>query len=683
MSKYNENTTRNVLFVSHSGAGKTALAEAILNGQGMTSRLGSSNEGNTVSDFDPIEIDRKISINVSLLHAIVGDIKINLIDSPGYADFIMELLYAIPAADTGVLVVSAYDGIEVGTQRAWDVLEKNKIPRVIYISKLDKDNADFDKTVADIQKNFGKECIPVFVPSGNSGNFKAVAKLLARTNWDALPPDIQAKAEKYRENLIEQIAVVDDDLVERYLNGEELTQDEIYKAFDLAINQRKVVPIFCGNAKTGLGIKELTNAIAKYFPSPADRGVREGIDFKSKEAVLVEPKTDLPFSGYVFKTISDPYVGQLSVFRVFSGELKSNTEFYNVSKESSERLGQLFVLQGKEQLPVDSVGAGDIAAVAKLKNTNTGDSISDKKNPILFERKIGLEPAISFSLKPKTRQDEEKISSSLAKLIVEDQGIKISRDTQTKELILSGMGDQHLEITIERLRTRYHVDVDVGTPKVPYKETIRKANKVHHKHKKQSGGRGQYGDVWLEVEPLPRGGDFEFVDKIVGGSVPRQYIPSVEKGVRKKMGEGSLAGYPLVDVRVTLYDGSYHNVDSSDMAFQIAAGRALKKGVLEGAPVLLEPIMDVEVVVPGEYMGAINGDLSSRRGRVQGMEVVGRYEKILAQVPLSEMLRYANDLRSMTQGRGSYHMHFSHYDEVPGRDAEKIIANAKVEHDED
>ncbi|MCK5346855.1 MAG: elongation factor G, partial [Candidatus Heimdallarchaeota archaeon] len=338
------------------------------------------------------------------------------------------------------------------------------------------------------------------------------------------------------------------------------------------------VPIFCGNAKTGLGIKELTNAIAKYFPSPADRVVREGIDFKSKEAVLVEPKTDLPFSGYVFKTISDPYVGQLSVFRVFSGELKSNTEFYNVSKESSERLGQLFVLQGKEQLPVDSVGAGDIAAVAKLKNTNTGDSISDKKNPILFERKIGLEPAISFSLKPKTRQDEEKISSSLAKLIVEDQGIKISRDTQTKELILSGMGDQHLEITIERLRTRYHVDVDVGTPKVPYKETIRKANKVHHKHKKQSGGRGQYGDVWLEVEPLPRGGDFEFVDKIVGGSVPRQYIPSVEKGVRKKMGEGSLAGYPLVDVRVTLYDGSYHDVDSSEMAFKIAGSMAFRSG---------------------------------------------------------------------------------------------------------
>ncbi|MCK5343587.1 MAG: GTP-binding protein, partial [Candidatus Heimdallarchaeota archaeon] len=451
MSKYNESTTRNVLFVSHSGAGKTALVEAILNGQGMTTRLGTANEGNTVSDFDPIEIDRKISVNVSLMHAIVGDAKINLIDSPGYADFIMELLYAISAADTGVLVVSAYDGIEVGTQRAWDILEKNNLPRVIYISKIDKDNTNFDKTVSDIQENFGKQCIPVFVPSGNSGNFKATAKLLARTNWDALPADVQERAEKYRENLIEQIAVVDDALVEKYLNGEELTQDEIYKAFDLAINENKVVPIFCGNARTGVGIKEMTNAIIKYFPSPADRGLKQGVNAKSPEEIVqVEPKTDKPFSGYVFKTISDPYVGQLSVFRVLSGELKSNTEFYNVTQESNERIGQLYALQGKEQLPVDSVGAGDIAAVAKLKNTHTGDSIGNSKNPILYVKDIGLEPAISFSLKPKTRQDEEKISASLAKLIIEDQGIKVSRDTQTKELILSGMGDQHLEITIER-----------------------------------------------------------------------------------------------------------------------------------------------------------------------------------------------------------------------------------------
>ncbi|MCP4650014.1 MAG: elongation factor G [PVC group bacterium] len=683
MDKYSENTIRNVIFVSHSGAGKTTLIDSILYTHGAATRQGSVDEGNSLSDYDPIEISRKISINVSLLHAVVGKVKLNCIDTPGYADFLLELRNAVPAADAAILLVSAYDGVEVGTQRTWDVLEKNNLPRGIFVSKIDKENSEYIKTLESIQENFGKKCVPITMPIGNAETFKGVANLLTKSGWDALSDDEKSKAEKLRESLIEQIAEVDDNLVEKYLNGDELSDDEIAKAFKEAIKQNIIVPVFCGNALAQIGVKELVEIIVQDFPAPVDRGQIAGIDPKSKEEKIIPPKSDQPFSAYIFKTISDPYVGQLSLFRVYSGELKANTDFYNVNQGTVERFGQLYSLQGKEQVPVDAIFAGDIAAVAKLKNTKTGDSVSDSKNQVIFENTVSMEPAISFSLKPKTRQDEEKISQALAKLTTEDKGIKVGRDAQTKELILSGMGDMHLEITIERLKNRYHVDVAVGTPKVAYKETVKRSAKVHHKHKKQSGGRGQYGDVWLQIDPLERGGNFEFVDKIVGGVVPRQYIPSVEKGVRKVMGEGSLAGYPLVDVRVTLYDGSYHDVDSSDMAFQIAGGMALRKGVLEASPILLEPIMDVEVVIPGEYMGAINGDLSSRRGRVQGMEAAGRYETIRSQVPLAEMLKYANDLRSMTQGRGSYTMHFSHYEEVPGRIAEKIIAMTKVEHKEE
>ncbi|MFH2138797.1 MAG: elongation factor G [Candidatus Omnitrophota bacterium] len=682
MDKYSENNIRNVALVSHLGAGKTTLVDAILFAQGTVSRQGNVNDGNSVSDYDPIEITRKISINVSLLHTIVGKTKINFLDTPGYADFILELRNAMPATDAAILVISSHDGIEVGTQRAWNVLERNNLPRAIYLSKIDKENSEFVKTVDSIQSTFGKKCIPVIMAGGNGLDFKGVANILTKTGWEVLSDEEKALAEKYRENFIEQVAEVDDILVEKYLNGDELTAEEINRAFKEAMKQNRIIPIFCGNSTARVGVKELIAAIDNYFPAPADRGQVAVVDPKTKEEKTIQIKSDLPFSAYIFKTISDPYVGQLSVFRVFSGEIKSNSEFYNVNQQVVERLGQIYLLQGKEQVPVDAVCAGDIAAVTKLKNTHTRDTVCDSKNQILFVRDIAMEPAISFSLKPKTRADEEKISQSLSKLTIEDQGLKVGRDPQTKELILSGMGDLHLEVTIERLKSRYHVEVEVGTPKVAYKETIKKSTKVHHKYKKQSGGRGQYGDVWLELTPLERGKEFEFLNKTVGGSIPRQYIPSIEKGVKKAMEEGSLAGYPLVDVQVTVYDGSYHEVDSSDMAFQIAASMALKKGVLESSPILLEPIMEVDVVIPGEYMGAINGDLSSRRGRVQGMEAAGKYETIKAQVPLSEMLRYANDLRSMTQGQGSYSMHFSHYEEVPARNAEKIIAQSKVEHEE-
>ncbi|MBU4305776.1 MAG: elongation factor G [Candidatus Omnitrophica bacterium] len=681
MERYAENMIRNVVFVSHSGAGKTTLVDSMLFAAGQVTRQGSVDSGNSISDYDPIEIARKISINTSLLHCISGGTKINMLDTPGYADFIVELRNAVPAAEAGIVVISGVDGIEVGTQRAWGILDANSLPRAIFINKLDKDNSDFYGIVDTIRAVFGDRCTPVFLPIGSISSFKGIISLLSKSGWSGLSAEQQAEAGKYREKLVEIIAESDDALVEKYLGGEELSDAEIDNAFKTALKQQQIVPIFCGNPLAQLGIKELISAIIAYFPAAASTTQVDAFDARTKEKKTVIADSSRPFSAFVFKTISDPYVGQLSLFRVVSGVLNSNTEFFNVEQDTAERFGQIYIMQGKEQLSVESVCAGDIAAVAKLKNTHTGDSLTDAKHPLLFNKKVFMEPAISFSLKPKTRQDEEKISQSLAKMTTEDQGLRVSRDSQTKELILSGMGDMHLEIAIERLKQRYHVEVEVGMPKVPYKETIKKSTKIHQKYKKQSGGRGQYADVWLELHPLARGQEFVFLDKVVGGVVPRQYIPSVEKGVRKALGGGAIAGYPLVDLSVTIFDGSYHEVDSSDMAFQIAAGMALRKGVVEASPILLEPLMDVEIVIPDEYMGAINGDLSSRRGRVQGMELSGKYEKIKAQVPLSEMLRYATELRSMTQGRGSYSMTFSHYEEVPGRIAEKIIAQAKFEHE--
>ena len=679
MENYSESTVRNVVLVSHTGAGKTSLADAMLFGCKQVSRLGRVDEGNSVSDFDPIEINHKISINASVLHCISGNTKINIIDTPGYADFIMELHNAVPAADVAIVVIGAPDGIEVGTQRVWGILDELKLPRAIFISKLDKTNANFYHTVEAVKKEFGDQCTPLFLPIGKETSFKGVANLLTKAKWDELSDEERAGAEKFRKAFIEIVAVADDEIVEKYLDGNELTQDEICRAFKLAFRDNAIIPIFCGDAINGFGVKELIEKIVNYFPAPAAGERVVGVDPETKEPKEVITRSDQPFSGYVFKTISDPYVGQLTVFRVMSGSLASNSDFFNVTTGATERFGQLYILQGKEQLPVDRVVAGDIGAVAKLKDIHTGDSMTVASHKVAFNLSHFVEPSISYSLKPKTRQDEEKISQALTKMATEDQGLRVTHDPQTQELILSGMGNLHLEIAVERLKSRYHVDVAIDTPKVSYKVTIKKTVKAQHKYKKQTGGHGQYGDVWLEISPLPRGSDFQFVDKIVGGTIPKQYISSVEKGLRKKIAEGVIAGYPLVDIQVSLYGGSYHNVDSSDMAFQLAASMALKSGVLDAHPVFLEPVMDVEVVVGPEYMGTINGDLSSRRGRVQGVEPSGKYEIIKAQVPIAEMFRYTSDLRSMTQGRGSFSMSFSHYEEMPSKLAEQIISQSKTE----
>ena len=676
MAEYGPKDIRNVAFVSHSGAGKTSIVDSIVYYSGSATRLGKVDDGTSVSDYDPDEIARKISINSSALHCVWNHTHLNIIDTPGYADFAGEVISALEAVDCAVLVICAVSGIEVGTDKAWGFLEERNLPRLIFINRLDKENADFFKVLDAIHVSFGKKCVPITYPFGKESSFTGAVNLV-EDGLDKLDSTDKDRASGYRESLIEAVAETDDALLEKYLAGEKLEIDEIKKDIGKSVRTGKLIPVLCGTAWNESVIKNLLNTITFYLPSPIDSPAKEASNPVTKESKTIQPDPKGPFSAQVFKTISDPYVGHLSLFRVFCGTLQSDTGFYNATRGTKERIGQIYLLHGKEQKPVASVQAGDIAAVAKLKETSTGDTICDEKSIIIYKPITFPEPAISFSVKPKTRSDEEKISGSLAKLSVEDQTFKVTIDTQTKELIISGMGDLHLEVMISRLKKKFNVDVEVGIPKVAYKETVQKIAKVQGKYKKQSGGRGQYGDVWLEIDPLPKGKGFEFVDKVVGGSVPRQYIPAVEKGVVDAMAEGVVAGCPVVDVRVILYDGSYHTVDSSELAFKIAGSMALKKGIMEASPVLLEPIMNIEVIVPAEYMGAITGDLNSRRGRIQGIESRSSLQIIKATVPLADVLKYATELRSMTGGRGSYQMKFSHYEEVPQRIATTIIAQQK------
>ncbi|MCM8763318.1 MAG: elongation factor G [Candidatus Omnitrophica bacterium] len=636
---------RSIIFLGHAQSGKTSLTEAILFACGSTTRKGTVAEGTTISDYSSDEIERKISINSSFLYCDYKGNRIQMIDSPGYLDFFGEVISGVRAVDAAVLVVDAVSGVEVGTEKCWELLEELGLPRLIFVNKIDKEGANPERVIEDIKKSLS-----------------AKAFIL----------DSQESPE-----LIEAVAESDDKLLEKYLESGKLSSDEIKQGLQQAVSKAKLFPLILGSALQDKGIAELLEAIINYLPSPLERPKIEVTDaLKPEEKKQISFSEDSPFSAFVFKSISDPYVGQLSVLRIFSGKLASNTGFYNASKKIKERIGSIYIMQGKEQRPVESASCGDIVAIAKLKDTQTNDSLSDEKNPVIFTPIVFPEPAISASVKPKSRQDEEKISVSLTKLSSEDPTFKVSRDTQTKELIISGLGDQHLDVMLARLKKRFNVEVDLGTPKVAYKETITKTAKVQGKHKKQSGGRGQYGDCWIEVQPLPRDIEFEFVDKIFGGAIPRNFIPSVEKGVRQACLEGAIAGYPITNIRVILYDGSYHEVDSSDIAFQIAGAKALRKAVLEAGPVLLEPVMDVEVVVPEEFMGAISGDLNSRRGRIMGMDVKGKNQVIKAQVPLAEMFKYANDLRSITGGRGSYTMKFSHYEEVPQKIAQNIIAQS-------
>jgi len=669
----NTENIRNVLLISHAGSGKTSTGEAILFNAGATTRLGKVIEGNTISDYNQDEKERKVSINASLIHATVDGTHINLIDTPGYADFIGDLISGLRASDSAVLVVNATGGVEVGTDKGWKRLDENNLPRAIFINKLDKENADFFKTLEALKEKLSKKCGVITFPVGKEASFKSVANLVTMEGFDGLSDEEKTKAKLHKEALIEIIAEGDDKLLEKYLETGDLSPDEITGGLRKSVISGNLIPVYCGSAVKNIGVKELAGGIVSYMPSPQDRLPRDGKDSKGED-VQRKPDQGEPFSAQVFKTILDPYVGQLTIFRVFSGKLASNTSFYNATKAAKERIGQIYYIQGKEQKGVESVTAGDIAAVTKLKNTETADTICDEKAQIIYPPIAFPEPAISRSVKPKTRNDEEKISGALHKITSEDPSFKVSIDAQTKELLASGVGDLHIEAMVNRIKERFHVSVELGTPKVAYKETIKKTAKVQGKYKKQSGGRGQYGDVWIALEPMERSGGFEFVNKIVGGAIPRNYIPAVEKGIKNAMNEGLTAGYPVVDVKVTLYDGSYHEVDSSDMAFQIAGAMAFRKAGMEASPIMLEPIMDVEITVPDEYMGDITGNINSRRGRIMGMGI----SMVQAQVPLAEMFKYATELRSMTHGRGSYSMKFSHYEEIPAKIASTIVAQSKA-----
>jgi elongation factor G len=646
------------LLCGHAQSGKTSLSEALLFKCGASSRLGRVDEGTTVSDYEEDEKERKSSINMSVLYSEYKGNFLQFIDVPGYLDFIGELISASRAVDFAVIVVDATAGVEVGTEKAWDIIKKENLPCLFVINKLDKENTNFAKTLEDIRNSLSKKATPFyFLESG-----KAVSILKNKSN-------------PYYGQIIETVAESDDTLLEKYLEKGSLDEKELEAALKKAIISSQIFPVIATIATESVGIDAFLELLIEVMPSVADFKGRTAK--KDNKDILVEPKINAPLAAQVFKTVIDPFVGQLNIFRVFSGKLSSNSEVLNANKKDKEKISQVYLAQGKQQSSQEAIYAGEIGATAKLKNTSTQDTFCESSFILEFPPVEFPAPSFSASVKPKTRQDEDKISVALSRLTSEDPTFRVSRDSQTKELIISGMGELHLNVIIDRMKRRYQANVELGTPKVAYKETVTKAVKVQGKHKKQSGGRGQYGDAWIEVEPLERGKGFEFVDKIFGGAIPRNFIPSVEKGVRKALEEGVLAGYPIADIRVTLYDGSYHPVDSSDIAFQIAGSLALRKALEQAGSVFLEPIMNVEIMVPEEFMGQITGDINSRRGRVLGMEIKGKNQVVKAQVPLAEMFKYASDLRSVTGGRGSYAMSFSHYEIVPARIAQAIVEEAK------
>ncbi len=695
MKKYATGQIRNIALISHGGAGKTSLAEAILYTTGTTNRLGNTGAGNTTTDFDPEEIKRQITINASLAPCEWKGAKINLIDTPGYFDFIGDVISSLRVADGAIVTACAVSGVEVGTEKVWSYAEENHLPRLVFINKMDRENANFQGVLAQLQEFFGLGTVPVQMPMGSEDDFQGVVDLVRmkacvyqeegglKFAEEEVPADLQEQAREYREKLIEAVAESDDELLMKYLEGEALTDEEVTEGLRKGVLQRKIFPVLCGSAAKNLAMQPLLDFAVSCLPSPADVGIVKAARAPQGEEVELKVDSQGPLAALVFKTLADPYVGKVSYYKVYSGTFKGDTQVYNPIREVNERIGQIFLMRGKNQINVDEVAAGDIGAVAKLGDTATGDSLCDKNNPVTFSPLEFPDPVISFAVEPKSKGDEEKVGGGLARFTEEDPTFRVKRNTETKQTLISGMGDMHLDIIVSRLAKKFGVDVNLSTPRVPYRETIRSSAKAEYKHKKQSGGRGQYGHVYVEVSPKARGEGFEFEDKIFGGAVPRQYIPAVEKGVRETIDNGVVAGYPVEDLKLTLYDGSFHTVDSSEMAFKIAGSGAFKKAVEQASPVLLEPVMDVEVTVPEAFMGDIMGDLNSRRGRIQGMDSAQSLQVIRAQVPMVEMFKYAIDLRSMTQGRGFFTMEFSHYDEVPANIAEKVVEAARKEKEEE
>lgn len=690
MKNYTTEKLRNIGIIGHGGAGKTTLVESMLFHSGAIQRIGRIEDGTTTTDFDADEIKKQITINAALAPVEWKDCRLNIIDTPGYFDFIGEVIASLRVVEAGLVNLCAVSGVEVGTEKVWKLAEQKRLPRICFINKMDRENANFEKALSEARDLFGGNVVPVQIPIGSEDNFKGVIDLLQmkafvysgdKPQVEDIPEDLTDLANQYREQLVEIAAETDDELTMKYLEGEELTENEIISGIQRAVGAAKLFPVLCGSAVKKIGVAQLMDFLVFAAPQPADKV--DAVDGEGKDVEL-KGGLDEPFRALVFKTMADPYVGKVSFFRVYSGKLSSDTQAVNHSQEKTERVAQLFLFRGKNQIPVSEVQAGDIAAVAKLQDTSTGDTLGDKNNKHLIKGIKFPVPMASFAVEPKSKNDEEKVGAGLAKFLEEDPTFKVERNTETKQTIIYGMGDTHLEIIVSRLAKKFGVEVNLTKPKIPYKETIRGAAEVEGKHKKQSGGRGQYGHVKIKFEPLPRGEHFEFVDKIFGGAVPRNYIPAVEKGLVEAMDEGVLAGFPAVDIRATLLDGSYHNVDSSEMAFKIAASLAYKKGMMEASPVILEPIVNVEVRVPENFMGDIMGDMPTRRGRVAGMEPQEDGTQVIkAQVPLAEMYGYSIDLRSMTQGRGEFTTEYSHYEEVPANIAEKVIEEHKKEAEEE
>ena len=679
---------RNVAIVGHGGSGKTTLAEGLLHLAGQTPRLGRVDEGNSILDADPDAIRRRISISASVAPVPWGGVKLNLVDTPGYLDFQGEVRAALRIADAALFVVDAVAGVEVGTELTWRTSDELGLPRMVFVNKMDRDNASFARTVDQLRGAFGRTILPLYLPIGAEPSTRGMVDVLASKallfqakgplTEGPVPEDLEAAAESARSAVVEAAAEADDDLLARYLDGEQLPPADVLAGLRAAVQAGKAVPVLWGAAGSLTGLPQLADAMVALLPSPADRGPVRAEDSKTGQARESAPDAAAPPLALVWKTMADPYVGKLTIFRVYSGTISSDSQVYDANAEAAERVGQLYALCGKEQKPVAAVAAGDIGAVAKLQVTHTGDTLCDPGHPVRIRPIQFPRPVHVVAIEPKAKGDEDKISAALQRLQEEDPTLSVERNAETHQTLLSGLGEMHLDVIMERLKRKFGVEVTAVAPRVPYRETVRGHAKAEGKHKKQTGGRGQYGHVFLEVDPMPRGEGFAFVDKIFGGSVPRQYIPAVEKGLRECMTEGILAGYPVVDVQVTLTDGSYHPVDSSAMAFKIAASMAFKKAALDAQPVLLEPIVDLEVTVPEDYLGDVMGDLNKKRGRIQGIETRGAFSVVHAQAPQAEVFRYAIDLRSMTQGRGVFTLSFSHYEEVPAQVAQSVIEHSTV-----
>jgi elongation factor G len=688
MKVYSGSEIRNVAIVGHNDTGKTTLVSQLLFNAGAATRMGRVEDGTTTTDFDQDEIERKHSISAAIAFAEWKDTKINLIDTPGFGIFIMEAKGALRIADSAAVLVSGVTGVEVTTEKVWKFAEEYALPRILIVNKLDRERSSFARTLDVLQKKFGKNVVPIQLPIGEEKDFSGVIDLVSMKAWKyaadgsgkyqvgEIPAELKDDADGWRERLIEKVAEGDDTLMERFFEQGGLSQEELMDGLRREVSHHQIYPVLCSSASHNIGGQSILDGMVTLLPAADEAKTIDGIGRKD-EPVTFDRRPEAFPSALVFKSFSDPFSGRVSLFRVYSGTFTSDHAYWNTSRDHEERFGKLQVLQGKQQIPVSELRAGDIGAVAKLKDTFTGDTIATKDHPIVIKHIHYPEAAIAFAVEPKARGDEDKLGAAIHRIIEEDPTIKFARDEQTKEFLISGQGQLHVEIVVAKLKKKYNVDVLLHPPKVPYRETITRPADAHGRHKKQSGGHGQFADCKITMEPLSRGADFEFVDEIFGGSIPRQYIPAVEKGIQDARVKGFLAGFPVVDFRVRLKDGQYHDVDSSEMAFKIAGSLAFQQGMEAARPTLLEPIMHVDINAPSEYVGDIMGDLNSRRGRVEGVDADDDAQVVHARAPMSELLTYGSTLRSLTQGRGSFHMEYSHYEEVPRNLQEKIIAESK------